>query len=351
MNKRITLRDIARHCGVSLATASLALRDSPKLAGATRERVRRAARELGYQYDPMLAALAAHRWNRRGTNMGGTLALLANGGIEGEKGMRDRATDHGYKLEVFQLGDYPDPKRLADVMYHRGILGVLVAQISTPGFCEAFDWSRFISVACSEGSVRPPCHLVMPNHFQAVQEAWDRAWAAGHRRIGLAIFNEPLAIDYRERCAAFLERQRQADESQRISILGVSPQVTDAKGYNGAVQAMKAWLRQWKPDIVLGFNDMFYWLVRDAAGKNTPQVAFYNLWITRLPSLCSGLFLPVDEIGRRAVDFLDSQIRAGERGIPHPPATLAYNLPWQEASAKPGAKIRRPRLAKNYPSP
>jgi DNA-binding LacI/PurR family transcriptional regulator len=48
--KRVTLNDVAAASGVSRATASFVLRDSPgqSISAATRERVRQAARDLGY---------------------------------------------------------------------------------------------------------------------------------------------------------------------------------------------------------------------------------------------------------------------------------------------------------------
>jgi DNA-binding LacI/PurR family transcriptional regulator len=344
MSKRITLRDVAAQIGVSTATASLALRDSPKLPMATRERVRKAALDLGYQFDPMLAALSAHRWNRQPTHLGSTLAVLADGQVEGEQGMRDRAAAQGYGLEVFQISDYPDPKRLADVLYSRGILGVIVAQIFKPGFCAAFDWSRFVAVACSEGYERPPVNLVMPNHFKAVQDAWDRAWAAGYRRIGMALYNMPLAIDYHERYAAYLERQRQVSDSQRIPLCVLDPDKQDPKLYAVMVQKMRDWMQEWKPEVVLGFNGFFYWILRDAGWQAPKQVTFYDLWITEPPIINPGLFLSYAELGRRAVELLDALIRGGERGIPDHPATLSINFAWRDGPANPVVKAKRPRI-------
>lgn len=347
MSKRITLRDVAARIGVSTATASLALRDSPKLPAATRERVRKAALDMGYQFDPMLAALSAHRWNRQPTHLGSTLAVLADGQVEGEQGMRDRAAVQGYGLEVFQISDYPDPKRLADVLYSRGILGVIVAQIFKPGFCAAFDWSRFVAVACSEGYERPPVNLVMPNHFKAVQDAWDRAWAAGHRRIGMALYNMPLAIDYHERYAAYLERQGQGPDSQRIPLCVFDPDQQDPKLYAVMVKKMRDWMQEWKPEVVLGFNGFFYWILRDAGWQAPKQVTFYDLWITEPPIINPGLFLSYAELGRRAVELLDALIRGGERGIPEHPATLSINFAWRDGPANSVVKAKRPRIKGN----
>jgi LacI family transcriptional regulator len=54
---RVTLMDVARHCGVSRATVSLVLNDSPLVAEKTRDRVRQAMNELGYVYNRAAASL------------------------------------------------------------------------------------------------------------------------------------------------------------------------------------------------------------------------------------------------------------------------------------------------------
>ena len=54
---RVTLMDVARHCGVSRATVSLVLNNSPLVAATTRDRVREAMTELGYVYNRAAASL------------------------------------------------------------------------------------------------------------------------------------------------------------------------------------------------------------------------------------------------------------------------------------------------------
>jgi LacI family transcriptional regulator len=57
----VTLQLIAAELGVSTATVSLALRGSPAVAEATRERVRERARQLGYVYNRSAASLRTSR--------------------------------------------------------------------------------------------------------------------------------------------------------------------------------------------------------------------------------------------------------------------------------------------------
>ncbi|HVA88580.1 MAG TPA: LacI family DNA-binding transcriptional regulator [Chloroflexota bacterium] len=58
---RVTLIEVAHHAGVSRATASLVLRESPLVAGPTRQRVLSSMRDLGYVYHRGAASLRTRR--------------------------------------------------------------------------------------------------------------------------------------------------------------------------------------------------------------------------------------------------------------------------------------------------
>src|ERR671934_161022 len=61
MTKQVTLLDIAADAGVSRATVSLVMRDSPLVAAETRERVLDSAERLGYVYHRVAASLRSQR--------------------------------------------------------------------------------------------------------------------------------------------------------------------------------------------------------------------------------------------------------------------------------------------------
>ena len=77
MAEQITSRDIAARAGVSQATVSRALRNSPLVRPETRERIHRIARELNYFVNRNAASLRTHQSN--------TLALLLFDEMEGER--------------------------------------------------------------------------------------------------------------------------------------------------------------------------------------------------------------------------------------------------------------------------
>ena len=61
MAQKVKLSTIADSLGLSTATVSLALRDSPLVAEVTRERIKQAARDLGYIYNRRAASLRTSR--------------------------------------------------------------------------------------------------------------------------------------------------------------------------------------------------------------------------------------------------------------------------------------------------
>jgi len=57
---RITLRAIARRVGCSHVTVARALSDTGAVREATRDRIRRVAREMGYAPDPVMSRMMQH---------------------------------------------------------------------------------------------------------------------------------------------------------------------------------------------------------------------------------------------------------------------------------------------------
>ncbi|MEX0601348.1 MAG: LacI family DNA-binding transcriptional regulator, partial [Rhodothermales bacterium] len=59
--RRVTLQDVAKDAGVSRATASLVLRESPLVADETRRHVLASMQKLGYVYNRAAASLRTQR--------------------------------------------------------------------------------------------------------------------------------------------------------------------------------------------------------------------------------------------------------------------------------------------------
>ncbi len=62
-NVRVTLQEVADHAGVSTTTASLVVRNNPRISQATRDKVLASMEELGYIYDRVAANMRSQNSN------------------------------------------------------------------------------------------------------------------------------------------------------------------------------------------------------------------------------------------------------------------------------------------------
>jgi len=70
------VREVAAATALSVATVSRALRDDPKVSAATRERVRAAAKKLGYSHNPYHGQMMSPLRRRDGGTFRGNMALV-----------------------------------------------------------------------------------------------------------------------------------------------------------------------------------------------------------------------------------------------------------------------------------
>jgi DNA-binding LacI/PurR family transcriptional regulator len=120
-NARATLNDVAAASGVSRATASFVLRDSPgqSISAATRERVRAAAEALGYVPNGLARAL------REGTSR--IVLLTIDAGLEGHyartyiQGLDAELAVHEHVLLVRYSADVPT-RSVLDTVVPRAVL-------------------------------------------------------------------------------------------------------------------------------------------------------------------------------------------------------------------------------------
>jgi DNA-binding LacI/PurR family transcriptional regulator len=123
-NPRVTITDVAAASGVSRATVSFVLRNSPgqSISASTRARVRQAARDLGYVPHGIARAL------REGTSR--VVVLTIDAAFDGNyarsyvAGLDAELAGHGHMLLVrYSHGDAPEPDRqLIDALSPRAVL-------------------------------------------------------------------------------------------------------------------------------------------------------------------------------------------------------------------------------------
>ena len=98
-----TMDDVAALAGVSTSTVSRALRDSPRISSATRDRVHRAAAELDFALSRAASALASGRLGRIGVLVSGPLSTWFNSSVLEAVYAALRAA--GQELVIYRIRD------------------------------------------------------------------------------------------------------------------------------------------------------------------------------------------------------------------------------------------------------
>jgi len=299
-------------------TVSRALRRDPKVAEATAHRIRKLAKSMGYRPDPVLAALVAHRSRERVRANYDTLALVSNwpgrndwlnhpAGRATLSGARKRALELGYRLEHFWLGDIDfSERRGSEILYNRGIRGIIVAPTRLPDAPMEIDWDEFSVVCIEHNASLPNLHYVTPNFFEAINTVWREATALGYRRIGMAMFDDPARVKGRWEAAHHHCQATMAAKRQAIPTLFLH-------GLQWRDDGIRDWIETHRPDAILSKADDTILESLARLGYKVPQDIGYVSLGAREPWV-SGLDQRRATIGALAVDILNSKLQRNERG-------------------------------------
>ena len=194
----VSMKDIALHCGVSVATVSKAFNGHMDIGEATRERVLAAARELGYTANSAARALKTNRT----FNLGILFFDLQNSGFMHEyfasmlNFFRIEAEQRGYDI-CFINGNvgHQDRTYLQHALY-RGVDGVAI-------ICADFHDPLVQELAYSELPTVTLDHAynnrtaVMSDNIEGMAELVRYAYRQGHRRLAYIHGNRTAVTENR----------------------------------------------------------------------------------------------------------------------------------------------------------
>lgn len=346
-SRRVTLADIARSAGVSRTAASYGLRDLPHIAPATRARIQRAARTLGYRPDPVLAKLMAHLHGARRTRYSGKLAFL-NPHSERDfpsrtpavRMFRDsavaRAAELGYEMEEFWLNEPGrSPRRLAQMLRARGIEGIVLGSTGRHGSVIDFPWGNFAAVTVGYSVEVPRLHRVATHHYRNTRLALREVAALGWRRVGLLVEQDLEQAMEDQHIAAFLAHQRDLPPALHIPV-----------HFNAFTRGWEARLRRWfekhRPEVVLSSGPGVEHLL--AAGIRAPEDAAFAsllLWSPEDRRL-AGVLPGFERLGAVAINLLVPQLQRDDFGIPVDSKIVQIDGRWRGGETLPPAP-RRPK--------
>ncbi|ALN14924.1 MAG: LacI family transcriptional regulator [Bifidobacterium mongoliense] len=213
MQKRATLADVAAAAGVSVATASKALHNRPRVGAATRERVRRAASELAYVPNAQAQSLVTGRSSSIGlitSDPGGMFSAPIMVGAEDELSASSSTV-----LLSYARGDPELERRKLDFLVSRNVDGILVVN-AEPNPRRPIEAPIPVVYAYAASTNSSDSSVVVDNVY-AGRLAAERLIRAGRTRIGL-IGGESRFEAAQDRLTGSLEALARAD----LGIVGES---------------------------------------------------------------------------------------------------------------------------------
>lgn len=328
----VTLNDIAKTAGVSVATVSLALRNHRSISASRRNEIHQLAQRLGYKKNPHVSSLMRHIRSHRKIPKGAVIALVwahpnPNACKESTfnrhwTGIRQRAEFFGYHVDNFW---YNDPnlnaKSLTRILLARGIQGVVIAPYLQSKI--ELEWHHFALAAMGHAMEDAHLHSSSGNHFANTRIAIENLRRIGYRRIGLATsISHASSRWFSYITACYI--QEYIDSSGRLP-----PNLPRFLLTQKWTQAnFRRWFFKEKPDVILTTQwEVMDWLqqmkvkVPDDVGV---AVLNHNPSVPEL----SGINPLSEVIGANAVDLIVQQIDNNEYGPPKYPKQVNVTGIW-----------------------
>jgi DNA-binding LacI/PurR family transcriptional regulator len=302
---RVTLMDVARHCGVSRATVSLVLNDSPLVAAKTRDRVRLAMAELGYVYNRAAASLRTQHSDAIGV----VLTNITNPYFaEFATGVEDILTSSGTVPLLAVSGEDRDLQhRLVKSLVERNVDGIVLipAHGTTPSDLPELLGTPLVLMARRLNGI--DADYVGAQNREGGYSAAEHLYSHGCRRIAfVGGYTDSSAREERvSGIDAFLNDHRLSlNSGHSVVCEPARPQAREA--------AMRLLTTDPDVDGVVCFSDVVAFGVLDAiadighsVGSDIRVIGFDDVHDAGLnrPSL-SSIAVPARETGRRAAQLV-----------------------------------------------
>jgi LacI family transcriptional regulator, galactose operon repressor len=177
-----TIRDVARHAGVSAATVSRVLNDSPLVMEPTRERVQASVDELGYRLNATARNLSIGRAMAIGVVVPFFTAPSVIERLRGVVERLGRGERREYDLMLFDV-EAPERRPFSHLVARDRVAGLLIISL-TISDAEVAALARDELPAVLVDATHPALPRVVIDNVRGGELAAEHLLARGHRRIG-----------------------------------------------------------------------------------------------------------------------------------------------------------------------
>ncbi|MFE4814757.1 LacI family DNA-binding transcriptional regulator [Peribacillus simplex] len=313
---RVTLQEVAKHAGVSTSTASLIVRNNPRISEATRKKVLKSMHELGYVYD----RIAANLRSQSSDTVGIIITDISNTFFsEFLIGVHDALDEVGYTVLLGTTFDSvaKQDHLLSTMMEHR-VGGLILCPVSessqdTIERLNAIDTPMVLAVRELPGVNSDYVGIDYP---EGARIAVDHLLGKGHKRIAL-LGGIKESSTWIERMEGYREALSRAGLEVDESLV-----IDSAPTREGGLEAvLKVLENPNPPTAIFCFSDLIAFGVMQGLmmkgytpGKDIDIVGFDNVPVAEIyhPPLTTISSFP-RRIGKEAANLLYQQMEKIER--------------------------------------
>jgi len=308
----ITMKDIARVFGTSVATVSRALNDSPRISRSLREAIQTYARE--HNFFPNIVAQSLSKSHREPMKLIGVIVPEIRHFYFSSvlSGIEDEAWANGYRIVVAKSAeDYEREARLCESFYRMRVCGIIVSQSKHTVRYEHFQ--RLVAAGVPLVFFDRICRglntsRVVVDDYAGAYHAVSYLIETGCRRI--AFYNSPMTIEistnrYNGYHDAVLRHGLQIDER----LIKACDSRKEAEKLTAEMLAVDAELR---PDAFFAVNDDTaigaLYAVKHAGYRVPDDISVCGFTNNNASASCDPLLTTVEqrgvEVGREAAKII-----------------------------------------------
>jgi LacI family transcriptional regulator len=228
--RKVTSFDVARHAGVSRAAVSRAFTPDASVSAETREKVHKAAKELGYRVNYLARSLINQRSDFVGVVAAGLDNPFRNLQIEQ---LARALLERNFRPVLLPITSGSDPSVVIGQMLHYAVCGVIITSDAPPtSLCEECADYGVPIVLINKGDDIPLVDRVVSDDKTAGQLAADVLVEGGAERPAVMVARE-VSYTARRRAQAFLARCRALGAPAETIEIDLNDYT---HGYSGAAQ-------------------------------------------------------------------------------------------------------------------
>ncbi len=346
-HQRISLKDIADKAEVSKNTVSLALRDSPKIAPATKSKIQKIAKELGYQPNPRVNEAMGYMRSNRATALSETIGVLLGWGDKSKselaavnqhldltfRSIDEHAKLLGFSTDYIQLDERNlKPKRLLEIIKSRGIRALIVPQMENRKSTLHLDLSQMAIAQIGRTVWTPQIDTIACNETDVTILATKMLWRKGYRRIGY-YFSKWTMHQSKNRLqmgVLFCQKTLFGLESVILGINDLLQTPADVLNYELVRKDFIPWFKKHKPEVVVGIIPIIRRIIEEDLGLRVPEdVGLVQFDYVPKPNLImAGVSHQKNQQAKHAVEFVASKLYHNQIGLSESPIELNVECKW-----------------------